>query len=153
MNIKIELKNIEQALNEFNNNMLSSSLDEYIMSNFTHLNLIKKDITLNISGLKTKEEQEKIQTIIHEHYSRKFKIFELTDDLDDYFKIIFGIIGSLAIIISHKFSFFLSELFLIAGWVIIWEIIYDLLFNEIKRKRKNKIYRTLASCKIIFKNN
>lgn len=152
MNIKIELKNINQALNEFNSNMLSNALDEYIINSLSHANLYKKNLNLEVKGLSNKEEQEKLNKVIHEHYSKKFKIFELHDNIDDYFKIIFGCFGIVAVILSNKFSFLLSELFLIAGWVIIWEIIYDLLFNEIKRKRKNKIYRLLANCKIDYHN-
>ena len=53
---------------------------------------------------------------------------------------------------SKQFTNIVSEVFLIAGWVIIWEIIYDVLFSEIKRKRKARIYKTLASATIILKD-
>ena len=51
---------------------------------------------------------------------------------------------------SKQFTNIVSEIFLIAGWVIIWEIIYDILFSEIKRKRKAKIYKALATSNIIL---
>ena len=77
-------------------------------------------------------------------------IFQRFDTLDDYFKAVLSIIGIIAILISEKFESLLNELFLIAGWVIIWEIVYDLFFKEIERQKKNKIYKSLANCKINF---
>ena len=55
-------------------------------------------------------------------------------------------------IISEIFSALLSELFLIAGWVVIWEVVYDILFTGIKRKQKLKIAQKLSTCEISFIN-
>ena len=67
----------------------------------------------------------------------------------DYFSFLLGII---LIIISEQLTLFLSELFLIAGWVVIWEVVYDILFTGIKRKRELKIAKKLSTCEINFIN-
>lgn len=60
------------------------------------------------------------------------------------------LLGIILIIISEQFTSFLSELFLIAGWVVVWEMVYDILFTGIKRKRDLKIVKKLATCEISF---
>lgn len=149
MEITIILKNLESALNEYNDKDLSDSLNNYIMENCKE-SIKTKNITLNISGIKSPKEKEYLTKVIHNYYNEKVIIFQRFDTLDDYFKAVLSIIGIIAILISEKFESLLNELFLIAGWVIIWEIVYDLFFKEIERQKKNKIYKSLANCKINF---
>lgn len=150
MNINIELKNLESALNEFNKDILSDNLDNYLKYSLNNEKLINKNIQLNIKGITNKEEQIHLTKVISNHYQKKNNFFNKIDNVDNIVRFILGIIGAIIILISHEFDFLLSELFLIAGWVIIWEIVYDILFNEIKRKRKKKIYALLANSKINF---
>lgn len=150
MNINIELKNLESALNEFNKDILSDNLDNYLIYSLNNEKLINKNIQLNIKGINNKEEQIHLTKVIYTHYQKKNNFFNKIDNVDNIVRFILGIIGAIIILISHEFDFLLSELFLIAGWVIIWEIVYDILFNEIKRKRKKKIYDLLANSKINF---
>lgn len=150
MNINIELINLESALNEFNKDILSDNLDNYLIYSLNNEKLINKNIQLNIKGINNKEEQIHLTKVIYNHYQKKNNFFNKIDNVDNIVRFILGIIGAIIILISHEFDFLLSELFLIAGWVIIWEIVYDILFNEIKRKRKKKIYALLANSKINF---
>lgn len=150
MNINIDLKNIESALNEFNKNVLSEDLNNYLIYNFNNQKLINKSIIINIKGINNKEDQLHLTEVISNYYQTKTNFFNKLDTIDNLVHFILGIIGTIIILISHEFNFLLSELFLIAGWVIIWEIVYDILFNEIKRKRKKKIYNLLSKAKINF---
>ena len=106
-------------------------------------------LVLNIKGL-PKKNWKKLDDIIHSYYLNKLNRYNKIDDIESYIRIGFFIIGILAILISELFTSFLSELFLIAAWVIVWELVYDLLFKEIKRRRKAKIYKYLANAKIVF---
>ena len=150
MNINIELKNLEIALNEYNNDIISENLDNYLIYSLNNQKLINKNIIINIKGIYNKEEQEHLKNVLINYYQNKTSFFNKIDSVDNIIRFILGIVGAIIILISHEFNFLLSELFLIAGWVIIWEIVYDLLFNEIKRKRKKKIYNLLATSKINF---
>jgi len=150
MNINIELKNLEIALNEYNKDIISENLDNYLIYSLNNQKLINKNIIINIKGIYNKEEQEHLKNVLINYYQNKTSFFNKIDSVDNIIRFILGIVGAIIILISHEFNFLLSELFLIAGWVIIWEIVYDLLFNEIKRKRKKKIYNLLATSKINF---
>lgn len=151
MNIKIELNNINDALNTFNKDIISQDLDEYIVSSCEHKFFRKKSISLEFIGIKDSKDKDLLENIIHSHYKNKYSFYTKVDKFDDYYRIVLLILGIVAILLSENFVSFLSELFLIAGWVVIWEIVYDVIFNEIKRRRKENIYKKLAKSQIIFK--
>lgn len=147
MNIEINLENELDALNKYNKNIISESLDNYLISFLEHKPL-KETINIIISGT----ENQNIESIIKNYYQEKYLYLNKIDKLDNYIRLILFIIGVIAILFSEQFTNVISEIFLISGWVIIWEIIYDVLFNEIKRKRKARIYKALVNSKITFKN-
>lgn len=149
MTINIELEKLSDALNPFNKNAISEDLENYILNN-CHYKFIKNTITLNITGLKTNSEKEHLKNLIITNYEQKLEITKKLDLFDNYFRITLLIIGIIAILISQEFSSILSEIFLIAGWVVTWEAFYDIIFNEIKRKRNRKIFKSLVNAKFEF---
>ena len=149
--INIKLDSLEDATNKFNNEVLNEELANYITSSCLH-SLQKERTTLSIKGLPNINHQEQLSKLIHSHYQSKVKQLNKIDKYDDYFRVILLLLGILLIIISEQFTSLLSELFLIAGWVVVWEIVYDILFTSIKRKRDLKLYKKLATCEIEFLN-
>lgn len=149
--ININLKSIEDATNEFNDKLLSSTLDTYILENSKHTRN-KERISLTISNISSKKEQKDLINLIHSHYLKKVIQLKKIDHYDDYFRLLLLLLGIILIIISEQLTLFLSELFLIAGWVVIWEVVYDILFTGIKRKRELKIAKKLSTCEINFIN-
>ena len=149
--ININLKSIEDATNEFNDKLLSSNLDTYILENSKHTRN-KERISLTISNISSKKEQNDLINLIHSHYLKKVIQLKKIDHYDDYFRLLLLLLGIILIIISEQLTLFLSELFLIAGWVVIWEVVYDILFTGIKRKRELKIAKKLSTCEINFIN-
>ncbi len=149
--IKIELNNLDNATNQFNNEVLDNELDNYITNTSLHI-LPKEAILLNIYGISKYQEQEQLIKLIHTHYEKKVKQLKQIDKYDDYFRMILLLLGIILIIISEHLTSFLSELFLIAGWVVVWEMVYDILFTGMKRKRSLNLYKKLATCKIEFLN-
>ena len=149
--INIKVGGLEDATNKFNNEVLNEELANYITSSCLH-SLQKERITLSIEGLPNINHQEQLSKLIHSHYQSKVKQLNKIDKYDDYFRVILLLLGILLIIISEQFTSLLSELFLIAGWVVVWEIVYDILFTSIKRKRDLKLYKKLATCEIEFFN-
>ncbi len=132
--IKIKLENLDSATNKYKNEVLNSELDNYIINANLH-KLPKERIILYISGLPNNKEQEQLIKLIHIHYQNKVKQLNKIDKYDDYIRIILLLLEILLIIISEQFTVLLSELFLIAGWVVVWEIVYDILFTGVRRKR------------------
>ena len=68
--INIKLKNIENATNEFNDKILNSNLDNYILENSKHIKK-KEKIFLTISNISNKKEQIDLTNLIHSHYLNK----------------------------------------------------------------------------------
>ena len=147
--ITIKLEKIEDAMNPYNENVLKEELDNYIITSCQHIHS-KEKIVLNINNFSKKEDQKKVENIIHTHYQAKVKQLNKIDKYDDYFRLVLLLLGIILIIISEQFTSLISELFLIAGWVVVWEVVYDILFTGIKRKRDLTLYKKLTTCQIIF---
>ncbi len=150
MTIDIKLTSLEDAVNKYNSNIICDELNTYIINSYKATPSKNINITLNIKGFNNKDEQAKLITCIHNYYEIKFKQIKKITDQDAYFRFILIIIGIISILISEQLFALLSEIFLIAGWLIIGEALYDLLFNEIKRDKQYKAYNSLAKCKITF---
>lgn len=146
--IKIELKTYENALNIYNTNYLNRELDEYILEQAKYLPLSK--INILITSNLTEEEQNNLKDLIHNYYKNKSKHLDKIDKYDNLIRLILITIGILILIISSFLTTIFSELFSIIAWVIIWEAVYDFIFEELKRKRKNSIYKKLSKCNIEF---
>lgn len=147
--IKIKLKNLAEATNTFNDEVLNNELDNYLTSSCKHIPS-KERISLLIKDFTNKEDQATLISLIHNHYLHTIKYLNKIDKYDDYFRLFLLLLGIILIIISEEFTALLSELFLIAGWVVIWEVVYDILFTGIKRKQKLKIAKKLSTCEINF---
>ncbi len=139
--MKIKINTNSNILNEFDNNKISDSLDNYLL-NELKFKPFKNKVTLVLVG----HEKENFESIIKNYYQEKYTSAKKLDNLDNYIRGILFIIGLIAILISEQFQSILNEIFLIAGWVVIWEVLYDILFNELKRKRTSNIYKALANC-------
>ncbi len=150
-NININIDNPTDIYNKYNNNYLNDDLDNYLLTNTKYIKR-KEKITLNIKGNINKEDQIKIKKTINKHYMNKYNSLKIIDKYDDIYRFILLIIGISFIIISEKLISFISELFLIAGWVVIWEMIYDILFNQLKRNKDKNHYQKLASAKIKYQD-
>lgn len=145
MNIEIALKEEHDALCEFNQNKISENLNHYLVESLEHQSL--KELTITITGTNN----SKLEKIIHKYYQEKYYFLKKVDNIDNYIRLILFLIGIIFILISEQFSHVLSEIFLIAGWVVLWETVYDILFKAIERKRKANLYKILANSKIIIK--
>lgn len=146
--MKIKINTNSNILNEFDNNKISDSLDNYLL-NELKFKPFKNKVTLVLVG----HEKENFESIIKNYYQEKYTSAKKLDNLDNYIRGILFIIGLIAILISEQFKNIFSEIFLIAGWVVIWEVLYDILFNELKRKRTSNIYKALASCEFEYLTN
>ena len=151
--INITLQNYNEALNKFNTNLLDNDLDQFIFNNCKHVTKKEKiSLIINSDNLNI-EQQNQLKSIIHNYYRKEYNHFKKIDQYHDYFRGILLILGIIFIFLSEIFFSVVKELFLIAGWVVIWEIVYDILFSGIKRKKEKMMYKKLAKCQIEFNNN
>lgn len=146
--MKIEISQLKAIENQFNKEELSEEFANYLInkSKLQNENILK----ITISGPLKTEEKKEIEKRIHNHFNILYQKWNNIDKYDNYFRLLLLILGIILILISEQLLSVFRELFLIAGWVVVWEIIYDELFSQIKRKRTKNIYKRLATCEINY---
>lgn len=153
--IDVLINNLDDIKNKFNDKKFSKDFYDYIeiennKNSDKKGNIINFDIVDDIKD----DEKEEIQKIFKDHYSR------LVDDLTEHimaengkeiFLVIFGLIFlSLYYLFQSHDVIIISDVFLIIGWLSVWEAIYGLIFVVNENKNKLKQYKKLLNAKIKF---
>lgn len=146
--INIELENFNKFFNEFNKEEINDELSKYIEKQTKFIKSEK--IIINIKGKYTGNQKKKLTNLIHKHYEKLDDVYIKVDKFDDLYRIMLIFMGAILVVISKFIEFFISEIILITGWVVVWESVYDFIFNRVKRKYKKKIYYSLANSQIKF---
>lgn len=147
--ITIHTGNILQIINSFNKDIINEDLHNYIMHQCLGLSIHDK-ITLQFIGIFKEEEKEKIKTALHNYYQIYVEHYKNIDRYDDWIRLFLFIIGFVFIFVSQKFDFVISEFLLVIGWLAIWELGYDILFDKKLRKRNYLRYKQIISSEISF---
>lgn len=154
--IVVEINNKENIFNKFNEKQISDGLAQYIITNAKKSFLgenIKLVIKQNI--LLTTQEQTKIVDAIREYFGLLVRKKILYLRINNIKQTVLSIVGILLIIFSEflslTFDYLIPELLLIAGWIVIWEVLDSILFVDSKTKIDKKIYLKLSNCEIEFK--
>lgn len=150
--ITIYVNNIEKIVSPFSSNVITEELHNYIKHQCLKISLTEP-LTFVVIGNIDNEKQEKIKESIHNYYQSYIEQYEKIDKYDEWIRLLLLFLGIVFIIISQNFNFVISELFLVAGWVVIWELVYDILFEKKKRKREYLRYKQIFSSRIEFLKN
>lgn len=155
--IDIIIKDKEDIYNNFNSSKLSSELGNYIYNQSVGYP-IKEDLRINIKieDELTKNEKNDIVDMIREYFGLSIRETLIYYKYNNFKKMVLFILGIILIYISHFVGtindFLISEVFLIIGWVAIWEVFENILLVESKKKFKLKQLKKLVKCKISFEN-
>ena len=140
--INIFLKEREDYINSFNQERISTDLDEYILNETKTFNP-KRKVTVNISSNFNigEDEQEKIKRMIKARDNLLRRDFLIL------------LIGILILVIYYLFLDYpvINEIILIVGWITVYESIYSLLFSRTELNIKIRKRKQLINSKIIFK--
>lgn len=156
MNKKIDIyvDDIDTFKERLNPNRLSNEIATYIEKEFFYLS--GDQMTLEIHSKKAfrEEEKENIVNLIREHYGLYVKRELKLQQVRRIKKFVLLVIGILLIAFSsYLASFFdsiIEELLLIAGWVVVWEFVYELIFTDNIARIKIIKSKQLTTCKIKF---
>lgn len=154
--IVVEINNKENIFNKFNEKQISDGLAQYIITN-AKKSLLGENIKLVIKQniLLTTQEQIKIVDAIREYFGLLVREKILYLRINNIKQTVLSIVGILLIIFSEflslTFDYLIPELLLIAGWIVIWEVLDSILFVDSKTKIGKKIYLKLSNCEIEFK--
>lgn len=153
--IEVDIKDKEALFNSFNNNQISEELGNYILKNAKNIPLnLKMIIYISDRGSLSKEEREHLVASIRTYYGLLVKEKLLYTKFNKIKNLMLFIIGIVLILLSNAlnniFSLLIPELFLIAGWVAIWETVYGILFIDNKNRIEIKKAKALSKCEIRF---
>jgi len=153
--IEININNYEDAIQKFDNDKLSNELANFIYNECMALPINKKiEINIKTNCLLTENQENDLINMIHAYFGLEVKKDLIISKQQYKRQFILFILGIVLISISnidfiHHLSI-ISEIYLIAGWVIIWELIYNIIFEDVKRKLKIKRYKKLSEAKVDF---
>jgi len=153
--IEININTYEDITEKFNNDKLSRELANFIYDQYAALSL-NKNVEINIKSTcdLTEEQENNIADMIHRHFGLETQKSILIFKYKTKYQILLFLIGIFLITLSNlKFISELStihEILLIFGWVAVWELIYDIMFVDIKENVKRKKYKKLSKVKINY---
>lgn len=152
--IEVLLHDRDDYVNIFNNDRISSDLDDYILNETKTIGL-KEHIIIEIKSEfdMSDDEKNKLRDMI------KLSFYDDIIELNVFEKtllkknIIFMIIGVLFILMYFLFNEFIiiNELLLIIGWLFVSESIYALIFGSSDNNIKILKRKQLVNSDIIFK--
>lgn len=152
--ISINIKNREDYVSKFNDNILSKELSNYIIEEYKGYPL-NSNISIEITSdyIMDNLEKDKIIDMIRANFGTEIGeliYFRKKNIIMDFILIIFGIISLVFYMFSNNIAI-LSELILVFSWVLIGESVYNLLFTGIINRVDIERKRKLTNCEIIFK--
>lgn len=149
--IKIDLNNKEDLVEKYNNSIVSSELINYIISQVMTFSK-KEDFRIIINNNCDLEEDyiSLIKEGLEIEYKKSLKKHH-TNNIKEFFLIIMGIIFLLISRMLGDNVF--NEVFLIIGWVPIWEAIELELFSDSEERRKRFILKRLLASDYISTYN
>jgi len=151
--IEIVLKDKKDFVSKYNNNRISNDLYKYIKY---EAKLTDKKAKINIQikpSFKMTDKEKELLALNIKKTSRE----EIEDILFLEHKIIlreliFLILGTIITFICFtiKNSPFISEMFLIIGWLFVWEAVRDIIFTIVQNKDKIKRLKQIIKSDIDY---
>ena len=154
MNNKVEIFIDERRdyVSNYNTNMLNPDLKNYVLEELRGSNL-KKGIKIEIVGnyFDSEEKKQEFLKLFKNEFSLSIKDMTMYLKYSLIASLLLGLLGIIFIIFSNiiKASVF-KEIFLIMGWLGVWESTANIIFNESKNYLIIKRYERIRKAKIIF---
>ncbi len=161
--IKISSSKVEDLYSQFDKRSSFSKKDldpelvSYIIDSVTEIGKEKFYLEFYFDEVIDQTLHEKLQNSIKNYfeYLQDLKKKMMREEIKNSF--IFLIIGlfftTISIFIGENENFWvkiLSEGFLVAGWVSLWEVLATLLIKWLPLTKKLKLYKKISDCKIVF---
>lgn len=142
--IKIDLYDEETLYEKYNKNMVSRKLINYMVEQAMFIS--KYDTVKILVNNKCKVDNNYLEMIkdgLRIEYKKKLRNRYL-NNIKQVFLLLIGILFLfISAIIKDNFVF--KEVFLIIGWLPIWEVIEIELFTDVEERRKRKIIKKLLA--------
>lgn len=150
--IEVVLNSKEDYINQFHNKKISKELSDYILNESKAFKPNEKLEIHVFSNNMSIEEKHEFIDMVRENYGidiRELCILSEKKNISNLLCLLFGIIALFLNLLVDIIPI-VSEFVLIFGWVLIWEGIYNMLFDGLKTRIMIKRLKNLTSCKIKF---
>ena len=146
--IEIDLASEEDIFEKYNKELANKELINHIINEADPFDK-KEKISIyfnNMTDLKNNEYIPVIKKSLSNEYNKCLREI----DRNNIKQFIYVLIGILLLFISTVFgkNFIFEEIFLIGGWVLIWETIEIEMFADTELKRRKTILRKLIKCEL-----
>lgn len=140
--IEIDLYNEETLYEKYNKNIVSKELISYVIEQAM---FISKYDTISVLVHNKCNVDKKYLNMIKEGLELEYKKKLRNHFINNIKQVILLLIGILFLFISTiiKDGFIFKEVFLIIGWVPIWEVIEIEMFTDVEERRTRKILKKL----------
>ena len=147
--IEADILDINDFFEKYNKDLVSHDLINYILDNSKDLLendeveiVLNKAIDLKLESILRNSLKTKYQEEIKEHY------------YNNKMQVVYFLIGVIMLVISRILNdrALIEELFLIGGWVLIWQTVEIEFFRDTLNHKKRKILKKLINSKITEKN-
>lgn len=151
--IDVYLNQKESYINQFHNERISPELSDYILEECKTISL-KDNFKIQIHSKEpfSKEEQVHLVDMIRQNYGVDIQELNLIAEKSKLMSLSCILMGIFILFLYILIDIvpILSEIVLIIAWVLIWEGVYNILFDGIKNRIQIKRLKKLTECKIIF---
>ena len=154
MNNKVEIFIDERQdyVSNYNTKMLNPELKNYVLEELRGSNL-KKGIKIQIVGnyFDSDEKKQEFLKLFKNEFSLSIKDMTMYLKYSLIASLLLGLLGIIFIVLSNVITdSVFKEIFLIMGWLGVWESTANIIFNESKNYLIIKRYERIRKAKIIF---
>ena len=146
--IEADILNLDDFFEKYNKELVSRDLINYILD-------ISKDTldTDNIKIILNKKIDMKLENILRNSFENEYQRMVKEHFNNNKKQVIYFLIGVVMLVISRILNdrVLIEELFLIGGWVLIWQTVEIEFFGDTVNHKKRKLLKRLINSKIIEK--
>lgn len=154
--IEININDYNEAILNFNHNKLSNELASYIYNQAMTMPFKQSfNLVITCNEKLSQKQKDNLVDMIRSNFGLEIKRITVITKYQNIRQLFVFIVGVILIALANlkyiKDLSIIHEIYMIAGWVAIWEVIYNILFEDIKKRFKLKKYKQLTQARIDFK--
>ncbi len=145
--IEADILDMDDFFSKYNKDLVSRDLINYILDNAKEIDDEEVIIVLN------KKIDKKLGDILRNSFKMEYNLMVKEHFHDNKMQVIYFLIGILMLIISRILNeeALFEELFLIGGWVLIWQTVEIEFFRDTANIKKRRILKKLINSQIVEK--
>ncbi len=144
--IDVDIMDLDDFFSKYNKELVSLELIKFILDNC-------KEVDGDITIVLNKKIDKPLEDILRNSLKMEYNLMIKEHFNNNKMQVIYFLVGIIMLVISRILNdrAIPQELFLIGGWVLIWQTVEIEFFRDIDNKRKRKLLKKLINSKIIEK--